>query len=256
MVKCHDEIISFPEIYFKMPADMMSDVTSKPTVRVLRNLAASSTQPESTFHLRNDQSDEMSEKHSHEKNLTADLSSVVHCGTLHLTTTESGQMQLSYPLLSSHTNLESEDITLGNVASQITCSNSVAQTIDVDSLLQDDVVSTGAIMLSKDSNADVLAASIHESVIRDCSEVVIIDKNTKSNEFNSGIDPSSAINIWMSGEGSVTDDPNNDERTNVLIVSEQTITEAAKTLPMLSSGIVSPVVETIMLNTPSSSDVV
>lgn len=208
MVECHNEIVILPDIYIKMPAEMVCDGTENLTssVRGTKSLGATNAQTEAC-HLSNNQSDLMSEKGSVGNSLTTGLDSVVPCGTLHLTSTDSGQMQLSYPLLSSDSNIESEGITLRSVTNQITSSGSVAQTIDVESLLQDDVVSTDAIMLSKDGNPDVLATGIHESIISDCNEVVILNKATKSNddEFCSDIDPSSTINIWMSSEGSVVD---------------------------------------------------
>lgn len=259
LVKCRKEIICLPEIYFEMPAEMGSEDTDKPptTVRVLRSIGSSGIPTQSPFNLSPTHSEVVSVQNSVGKTLTESLTPAVHCGAFQFTTTESGEVQLSYPLLSSNEVVtESQDITLEGVTSQITSSGNIAQSIDVESFLQDEVVSNNAIMLSKDSSTDLMASRIHETVISECNDVVILNESAQSTDDESCnfINPSPAINIWMSTNGSVADNTINDTGANILIVSEQPLTEVGKALPMLSAGMVSPVVER-MLNTPPPSEV-
>lgn len=116
------------------------------------------------------------------------------------------------------------------------------------------VPNSNAVVISRDSKADVLSSSIHETVISECKEVVILSEASEScvDELSSNIHPSSTIKIWMPNERSVAEDTDDDsDNRNILIVSDQTFTDSDQALPVLSSGLVSQeVVQTMILDTP------
>ncbi|XP_042240166.1 gastrula zinc finger protein XlCGF26.1-like [Homarus americanus] len=172
MLKCHNEVISLPEIYFEMPEESISEEPSKTTssnsVRVFKSIGDSKVQEPASVCISSNRNEKIIEKKTFNKDSPQDMGLVVHfvqgvtqveSSPVHLTTNDSGQMQLNYPLLSSTANAEENEIlssnanieensniTLENLANQISCSDKVTQSIDVESLLHENVEVPGIVV--------------------------------------------------------------------------------------------------------------
>ncbi|XP_071548456.1 uncharacterized protein [Panulirus ornatus] len=270
MLKCHGEVINVPEIYFEVPEEIILDEPSKnsssSSVTVFKNIGDSDIPEASSIHISSNFSDKLLQKKTVSKNSEHDSVPIVHLvrniaqersSSLPLTSNDSGHVQLNYPLFSSNANVEeNESITLGSLTNHISSGETGSQSVDVESFLHEEVSvpNSNAVVISRDSKADVLSSSIHETVISECKEVVILSEASEScvDELSSNIHPSSTIKIWMPNERSVAEDTDDDsDNRNILIVSDQTFTDSDQTLPVLSSGLVSQeVVQTMILDTP------
>lgn len=257
MLKCHNELVSLPAIYFEVPEQ---PVTQEGPLEASSSscsvVGASSEQDPPTLHISSDVSEKILSRDSISKDLMEDISPVVQLmGGI---TEEARQMQITYPLLSSNPEFDdSHDIPISSHTQQVYPVTGHVQSIDVGALLSDEVSITGDAHLvnSEDGIRGELTTSIGDSVNSECKDVVILNKFTEDNsEMNNEINSSSTSNIiWMPGDGGVMEnDGNLDGKTNIFIVSDETFPEADPSMPVLTSGLVSPVVQTVILNTPDT----
>lgn len=268
MLKCHGEIISLPEIFFEVPEEIILEEPKKNSSisneTVFESIGHSDVQESSSVHISSNLNDILLEKKTVMKNSVHDSGPVAQLvrgitqegsSSVRLTSNDSGQVQLNYPLFPSNANEENVNVSIGNMTNHISSNENSAQSIDVESFLHGEVgvPSSSKVVISKDSKADVLSSNIHETAISECKEVVILSEASEScgDEFSSNIHPSSTIKIWMPSERSVAEDTDDGSNRNILIVSDQTFTDSDQTLPVLSSRLVTQeVAQTMILNRP------
>ncbi|KAG7159020.1 hypothetical protein Hamer_G006433 [Homarus americanus] len=189
MLKCHNEVISLPEIYFEMPEESISEEPSKTTssnsVRVFKSIGDSKVQEPASVCISSNRNEKIIEKKTFNKDSPQDMGLVVHfvqgvtqveSSPVHLTTNDSGQMQLNYPLLSSTANAEENEIlssnanieensniTLENLANQISCSDK--ETVNAE---------------EKGATEQTPAATVHETNEADKAKSQMIETSTQS----------------------------------------------------------------------------
>ncbi|KAK3876960.1 hypothetical protein Pcinc_018290 [Petrolisthes cinctipes] len=256
MLKCHNELGHLPAIYFEVPEQQVTHEGPLAASSSCSVVEASSEQGAPTLHISSDVGEKILSHDSINKDLMEDISPVVQLmGGM---TEEAGQVQITYPLLTSNPEFDdSHDIPISSHTQQVYPVTGPVQSIDVGALLSDEVNITGCTELvsSEDRMRSELTASIGDSVNSECKNVVILDKFTEDNSaIHSQINSSSTSNIiWMPDDSGVMEnDGNLDGKTNIFIVSDETFPEADASMPVLTSGLVSPVVQTVILNTPDA----
>lgn len=186
---------------------------------------------------------------------TDDLSPVVHLvssiAEQEVTSGEPGHVQLSYPLLTSSAGLEEgNNITLGNIAGQISCSGHIAP-LDVESFLNnEDTGSGGALIIGGEERAEVLPATITESAVRECEEVVILTNvSEETEEINHEMHPQPTIKLWIPSKRSELEQHGieGEGEGDILIVSSGAFTETSPAGQVLDPEMVPQVVHTMIL---------
>ncbi|KAK4321845.1 hypothetical protein Pmani_007382 [Petrolisthes manimaculis] len=256
MLKCHNELGHLPAIYFEVPEQQVTH-EGPLAASSCSIVEASSEQDAPTLHISSDVGEKILSHDSINKDLMEDISPVVQLmGGM---TEEAGQVQITYPLLTSNPEFDdSHDIPISSHTPQVYPVTGPVQSIDVGALLSDEVNITGSTELvsSEDRMRSELTASIGDSVNSECKNVVILDKFTQDNNsaIHSQISSSSTSNIiWMPDDSGVMEnDGNLNGKTNIFIVSDETFPAADTSMPVLTSGLVSPVVQTVILNTPDA----
>lgn len=258
MLKCHNEVINLPEIYFEVSDEVMAreEGSSSPhcDIKVIGTTGEEELLEDST-------QEQMLDGGLTEGGSADDLGPVVHLVSnmteQEVASEEPGHVQLSYPLLTSATGLEEgNSITLGNIAGQISCSGHV-EPIDVESLLNSDNTPSGdALIIAGEGKAEVLQTTIHDAAVRDCEEVVILTKVSEdTEEMSQEIHPQPTIKIWIPSERAELEqqDSQGDSRGDILIVSNSTFAETSQAGQVLDPEMGPQVVHTMILEGSDSS---
>ncbi|KAK8383340.1 hypothetical protein O3P69_011663 [Scylla paramamosain] len=255
MLKCHDEVTSLPEIYFEVPDDVVKEESSNSPYCDIKVIGTAGEEE----HFEDTTQSQMLDDQLADGGSSSNLGPVVHLvssmAEQEVASGEAGHVQLSYPLLTSATSLEEgSSITLGSIAGQISCDGHV-EPIDVGCLLNsEDTPSGDALIISREGKAEVLPATIHDSAVADCEEVVIL---TKVSEDTGEISqPQSTIKIWIpSDERSELEqqDGEGSSRGDILIVSNPTFAETSQTQQVLDPEISPQAVHTMILEGSNSS---
>lgn len=247
MFKCHNEVITLPEIFFEVSDDMVpgeeSNISPPCDIEMKEEALEESTQ------------NELLDGSLPDEGSTDDLSPVVHLVTSmaeqEITNGAPSHIQLSYPLLTSTSGLEEgNNITLRNITSKISCSGHV-EPLDVESLLNSkDTASGSALIIAHKEEAEVLPATIAECAVRDCEEVVILTKvSEETEEISQEMHPQPTIKLWIPSENSELERQGieGDGGGDILIVSSGTFTEAGPAEQVLDPEMGPQVVHTMIL---------
>lgn len=252
MLKCHNEVINFPEIFFEVSDELVpgeESATSPPCdIKVIR----ASVKEEPVEDITDNQ---MSDVDLPDGGSTEDLSPVVHLvssmAEQEVTCGEPTHVQLSYSLLTSTAELEGDNISLGNITGQIPCSGHV-EPLDVNSLLSsEDTARGGTLIITGKERAEVLPATITESAVRDCEEVVILTKVSEDNEdISQEMHPQPTIKLWIPSERSEVEQQGIEGggEDDILIVSSGAFVEASPSGQVLEPGMGHQVVHTMILD--------
>ncbi|XP_045114311.1 uncharacterized protein LOC123506350 isoform X2 [Portunus trituberculatus] len=255
MLKCHNEVTSLPEIYFEVTSDMVKEESSNSPYCDIKVIGTAGEEE----HFENTTQSQMLDDQLVDGGPASDLGPVVHLvsniAEQEVASGEAGHVQLSYPLLTSTTTLEEgSSITLGSIAGQISCDAHV-EPIDVGCLLNnEDTPSGDALIIAREGKAEVLPATIHDSAVADCEEVVILTKVSEDTGEMSR--PQSTIKIWIPSDERAELEPQDGEGTrrgDILIVSNPTFAETNQTQQVLDPEISPQAVHTMILETSNSS---
>ncbi|XP_050704521.1 uncharacterized protein LOC126989465 isoform X2 [Eriocheir sinensis] len=252
MLKFHNEVISLPEIFFEVPDEMVqgekSNTSTPCDIEVIR-ARVKKEPPEDT------QQDQMLDGGLLDGGSTDDLSPVVHLVSSigeQEVSREPSHVQLSYPLLTTTAGLdEGDNITLGNITGHISCSGHVAP-LDVESLLNSEDTATGsALIIAGEERAEVLPATIAESAVRDCEEVVILTKvSEEAEQISQELHPQPTIKLWIPSKRSELEQQGieSNGEGDILIVSSGAFTETSPAGQVLGTEIGPQVVHTMILD--------
>lgn len=253
MLKFHNEVISIPEIFFEVPDEMVqgekSNISPTCDSEVIR-VRVKKEAPEDP------QQDQMLDGGLLDGGTTDDLSPVVHLvssiGEPDGVSGEPSHVQLSYPLLTTTAGLEEGDnITLENITGQISCSGHVAP-LDVESLLNnEDTASGGALIIAGKEGDEVLPATIAESAVRDCEEVVILTKvSEEAKQISQELHSQPTIKLWIPSKRSELEQEGIESNSegDILIVSSGAFTETGSAGQVLDTEIGPQVVHTMILD--------
>lgn len=258
MLKCHNEVISLPDIYFEVSDEVVDRAESRNSphcdIRVIGTTGEEEPLEDST-------QGQMLDGGLTDRGSADDLGPVVHLVNSmteqEVASGEASHVQLSYPLLTSTAGLEEgNSITLSNIAGQISCSGHV-EPIDVECLLNSDNTPTGdALIIAGEGKNEVLPTTIHDAAVRDCEEVVILTKvSENSDEMCQEIHPQPTIKIWIPSERAELEQQGDegDSRGDILIVTNRSFAETSQAEQVLNPEMSPQVVHTMIFEGSDSS---
>lgn len=257
MLKCHNEVISLPEIYIEVSGEVVDREESSKSPHCNIRVIGTTGEEESE----DSTQDQMLDGGLTDTGCADDMGPVVHLVSnmteQEVASGEPNHVQLSYPLLTSTADLEEgNSITLSNIAGQISCSGHV-EPIDVECLLNSDNTPTSdALIIAGEGKTEVLPTTIHDAAVRDCEEVVILTKvSENSNEMSQEIHPQPTIKIWIPSERADLEqqDDEDDSRGDILIVTNRSFAETSQVEQVLNPEMSSQVVHTMILEGSDSS---
>ena len=250
MLRCHNEVISLPEIYFEVSDEVVGREAGSSSPYCDIKVISTTGEEEHFGGATQDQITGLTDGGSAD-----DLGPVVHLvssmAEQEAGSGEPGHVQLSYPILTTAAGLEEGNtITLGNITRQISCSGHV-EPINVECLLNSKDTATGdALILARDGKAEVLPTTIHDSAVRGCDEVVILTKVSEdTDEMSQEMHPQPSIKIWIPSEGAELEqqDGGGDSRGDILIVSNHTFAETSQAGQVLDPELTPQGVHTMIL---------